>query len=249
MKLKFAFYLFLILCLEISVAQNSWIRINQVGYKQNSLKIAVLGSKNDISLNNFQLIDALTEDVVFTSQKISEYPEYACFTKIYRLDFSRFNVEGTYYIKANDIISPNLIISRNPYKGAADFILKYMRQQRCGYNPFLKDSCHTQDGFIVDHSTLDSTHIDVTGGWHDASDYLQYLATSANATFQMLFAYQQNPYAYKDRFDKDGNPGSNGIPDILDEAKWGLDWLNKMNPEYGFMFNQIADDRDHRKFT
>ena len=40
----------------------------------------------------------------------------------------------------------------------------------------------------------------------------------------------------------------NGIPDILDEAKWGLDWLVKMNPEYGIMFNQIADDRDHAGF-
>ncbi len=48
---------------------------------------------------------------------------------------------------------------------------------------------------------------------------------------------------------QNGDRGSNGIPDILDEAKWGLDWLNKMNPEYGVMFNQIADDRDHRKFT
>ena len=105
------------------------------------------------------------------------------------------------------------------------------------------------DGFIVDHPQLDSTHTDVTGGWHDASDYLQYVATSANATYQMLFAYQQNPNAFSDEYDKNGDPGKNGIPDILDEAKWGLDWLDKMNPKYGMMFNQIADDRDHRKFT
>ncbi len=48
---------------------------------------------------------------------------------------------------------------------------------------------------------LDSTHIDVTGGWHDASDYLQYVATSANATYQMMFAYQKNPNAFGDNYD------------------------------------------------
>ncbi|MDD6852666.1 MAG: glycoside hydrolase family 9 protein, partial [Bacteroidales bacterium] len=40
--------------------------------------------------------------------------------------------------------------------------------------------------------------------------------------------------------------GSNGVPDILDEARWGLEWLVKMNPDSATFFNQIADDRDHR---
>lgn len=129
--------------------------------------------------------------------------------------------------------------------GAADYLLNYMRQQGCGYNPFLKDSCHTKDGFFMDNPENDSAYVDVKGGWHDASDYLQYLTTSANATYQMLFAYKKNPESFGDNFDADGNKGSNGIPDIVDEAKWGLDWLVKMNPENGVMYNQIADDRDH----
>ena len=45
-----------------------------------------------------------------------------------------------------------------------------------------------------------------------------------------------------------GLKGKNGVPDILDEAMWGMDWLLKMNPDSGVMFNQIADDRDHRGF-
>ena len=130
----------------------------------------------------------------------------------------------------------------------ADYVLKYMRQQRCGYNPFLADSCHTHDGFIVDHPTKTGKIIDVTGGWHDASDYLQYVTTSANAVYQMLFAYSKNPSVYKDYYDASGRKGSNGIPDILDEARWGIDWLIKMNPDSGEMYNQIADDRDHVGF-
>src|SRR5258706_6132736 len=35
------------------------------------------------------------------------------------------------------------------------------------------------------------------------------------------------------------------MADVLDEAKWGLDWLLKMHPRPDWMFNQIADDRDH----
>lgn len=98
------------------------------------------------------------------------------------------------------------------------------------------------------HPTLDSTYINAVGGWHDASDYLQYVTTSANAVYQMLFAWQENPGAFSDIYDANGKSGTNGIPDILDEAKWGLDWLDRMNPSYGIMFNQIADDRDHVGF-
>ncbi|HMP32182.1 MAG TPA: glycoside hydrolase family 9 protein, partial [Saprospiraceae bacterium] len=144
--------------------------------------------------------------------------------------------------------SPIFAIGNDVYEGTADFALKYMRQQRCGFNPYLKDSCHTHDGYIMGHGVLDSTFIDVVGGWHDASDYLQYLTTSANATFQMLFAYENNSRAFTDAHQSNGLEGKNGIPDIIDEAKWGLDWMIKMNPYYGVMFNQIADDRDHLGF-
>lgn len=123
-----------------------------------------------------------------------------------------------------------------------------MRQQRCGYNPFLHDSCHTHDGYVIYGPVNDSAHIDVTGGWHDATDYLQYTATSANAVYQMLIAWQLNPSAFGDAYQANGEPGKNGRPDILDEARWGLDWLVKMNPDSGQMYNQIADDRDHIGF-
>lgn len=231
-----------------SLAQKSWIRVNQLGYTPKAVKAAVWAGKEDIAVSSFEIIDILTEKAVFQGRDIREYNSYACFTKIRRLNFSDFQKRGTFYIRAGKIQSPKFIIADDVYEGAADFLLGYMRQQRCGYNPFLQDTCHTEDGFIVDHPELESVHIDVTGGWHDASDYLQYVTTSANATYQMLFAYQQNPHAFGDKYDKKGEPGGNGIPDILDEAKWGLDWLDKMNPEYGVMFNQIADDRDHMGF-
>ncbi|MCB0535741.1 MAG: glycoside hydrolase family 9 protein, partial [Saprospiraceae bacterium] len=207
------------------------------GYTLDAVKVAVLGSKaEDLSVTSFEIVDVLTGKTVHKSNKIRSFGAYASFGKIFRLDFSDFSENGTFFIRAGKVESPPFPIDETVYNGAADFLLKYMRQQRCGYNPFLRDSCHTQDGFIVDFPARDSMQIDVTGGWHDASDYLQYVTTSANATYQMMFAYQQNPAAFGDIFDKNGDPGANGIPDVLDEAKWGLDWLDKMNPEDGIMF-------------
>ncbi|MCP4713121.1 MAG: polysaccharide deacetylase family protein [Planctomycetes bacterium] len=246
-KLKWILLVSLVLT-NSSSAQKNWIRINQLGYTPNSVKVAVLASKETASINSFEIVDVLTEKTAFRSQDIKTYSQYAAFQSISRLDFSSFKGSGTFYIKAANITSPHFRIADDIYNHAADFLLKYLRQQRCGYNPFLKDTCHTHDGFIVDHPELEMTHIDVTGGWHDATDYLQYVTTSANATHQMLFAFQQNPTAFADHFNAKGDPGANGIPDILDEAKWGLDWLDKMNPQPGVMFNQIADDRDHAGF-
>lgn len=228
-------------------AQKSWIRINQLGYTPNSIKVAVLISKENIDVSSFAVYDT-TGSKIFESSHVESFGSYTSFASAFRLNFSELKTEGKFYIAAGGIKSPLFKISKDVYNGTTDFLLKYMRQQQCGYNPFLKDSCHIHDGFIIYHPTLDSTFIDVVGGWHDASDYLKYVTTSANATFQMLFAYQQNPEAFGDEFDANGDPGSNGIPDILDEAKWGLNWLDKMNPDSAFMFNQIADDRDHIGF-
>lgn len=245
---KISFFFVIMFFAAISLFPQSWIRINQLGYQEKSTKVAVLVSKDNINLNSFVIKDAATDKIVFSKGIVKSYGKYGSFNTSFRLNFTAFSKKGTYYILANTAKSPVFKIDNSVYDGTADFLLKYMRQQRCGYNPFLKDSCHTHDGFIVYNPAKENQHIDVRGGWHDASDYLQYVTTSANAIFEMLFAYQQNPSAFGDKFDKDGNPGRNGIPDILDEAKWGLDWLVRMNPSKEEMYNQIADDRDHRGF-
>jgi len=121
-----------------------------------------------------------------------------------------------------------------------------MRQQRSGFNPFLKDSCHTTDGYTMYGPMADSTRINVWGGWHDATDYLQYVTTSANATYHLLAAYRDFPGVFTDRHQANGLDGANGNADVLDEARWGLDWLLKMHPRKDWMFNQLADDRDHQ---
>lgn len=242
---KFLLIIYLMFITDIPAKEKSWIRINQLGYLTEDIKVAVFVSKKNIEISEFNVYDAQTENLILSSRKVKSFGKYGAFNSTARLDFSELKTEGEFYIKAADVSSPKFKINNKIYDGTADFLLNYMWQQRCGYNPVIKDSCHTHDGFIVDHPEKTGKYIDVKGGWHDASDYLQYVTTTANAVYQLLFAYQQNKEVFGDLFDANGNNNPNGNPDILDEAKWGLDWLIKMNPEYGVMFNQIADDRDH----
>lgn len=234
--------------IAVTVFSQQWIRVNQLGYLPKDVKVAVWLSKSDFQLAGFKVIDELTGKIAFNGRVANPSTPNNAFKTAYRLDFTGFTKSGTFHIKAGDVISPSFRIGDNVYRGAADVPLKYMRQQRCGYNPFLKDSCHRQDGRIVGHPTRDGEKIEAWGGWHDASDYLKYVTTSANAVFQMLFAYKQNPEAFGDFYDANGLAGSNGIPDVLDEAKWGLDWLVRLNPDKDTFFNQVADDRDHASF-
>lgn len=224
---------------------DEWIRINHLGYLPQSKKVAVFMSEELTEIKNFSLIDIFTGKTVHTFNSPKASGKIGKMKSTYRLDFSEFNEIGTYYLKAGKAQSPHFPINNQVYNGTADFLLNYMRQQRCGYNPYLRDSFHVHDGYIVYHPTKSGQAIDVRGGWHDATDYLQYTTTSANAIYQMMFAYLQNPESFGDAYDAAGHPNANGIPDIVDEIKWGLDWMNRMNPSKGELYNQIADDRDH----
>ncbi len=252
-RLLFIFFLLSFTGKKNTAEVNSWIRINQLGYTPAGIKVAVWCSKEPPdsyreAISNWQLIDAKAKKIASSGKAGPAFGAYGPFVQTYRLDFSKFNKPGRYYLQVGMTKSPEFEIDNDVYKGAADFCLRYMRQQRTGFNPYLKDSCHTHDGYVLYGAKAgipDSTHIDVVGGWHDASDYLQYATTSANATYHLLMAYRDFPTVFGDEKQANGLDGENGMADVLDEAKWGLDWLLKMHPKDDWMFNQIADDRDH----
>lgn len=225
--------------------QRTFIRINQLGYLPGAPKVAVACSLDSVSIKSFSVQD-LTGRVVLGPRAAKSSGRFGPCASTHRLDFSSLRSRGRYQIVAGGAVSPSVRIDANAYAGAADTLLYYMRQQRSGFNPIVRDSVHKRDGIIVDHPTRTGQFVSVSGGWADASDYLQYVTTSANATFVMLMAYRDNPRAFADKFGSNGLPGPNGIADILDEARHGLDWLLRMYPGGEDMFNQIADDRDHR---
>jgi peptidoglycan/xylan/chitin deacetylase (PgdA/CDA1 family) len=245
LKILFLFIGFCLLVCTNGLKAQTVIRINQLGYTPGGIKVAVLGSKQVVAVNGFELIDLTTGKIAFSAPTGAAFGAYGPFQTTYRLNFSAFTGQGRFVLKAGDTYSPPFRIDHKVYQGTADFCLRYMRQQRSGFNPSLNDSCHMQDGYTLYGPMPDSTKIDVWGGWHDASDYLQYVTTSANATYQLLAAWRDFPQVFSDKHAANGLPGPNGSPDIADEARWGLEWLAKMHPAKNIMYHQIADDRDH----
>ena len=230
---------------SLTLHAESWIRINQLGYLPESVKVAVMMTTTPgTAPGPFEVVDVFSGETVFKGTAEPTGP-LGQMEATYRLNFSALEREGAYRIRFADGESEVFPVGNRVYDGTADFVLNYMRSRRCGWNPLIRDSCHTRDGYILYHPTRTGEFIDVTGGWHDATDCLQYTTTSANAIYQMMFAYDQNPEAFPDRCKADGTPGPNGIPDIVDEIYWGMDWLDRMNPAPGEYYNQIADDRDH----
>jgi hypothetical protein len=222
----------------------AFVRVNQLGYVPDAPKVAVVCALRPITLTDLVVEGANGARVLGPRATHREGALGGC-VETYRLDFTALQRTGSYRVRAGAYVSPDVRISDDVYTGLADTLLGYMRQQRSGYNPFFRDSAHTKDGIIVDHPTRTGDTIRVSGGWADAADYLQYVTTSATATYHLLAAYRDAPRAFGDRYDSRGLPGVNGTPDVLDEARHGLDWLVRMFPDDSTMFNQLGDDRDH----
>ncbi|MGH7482382.1 MAG: glycoside hydrolase family 9 protein [Longimicrobiales bacterium] len=221
-----------------------FIRVNLVGWRPVDPKVAVACALHEQPPGRFDVVRASDRQVVLRGLEAKPLGAFAGCVATYRIDLSALRAEGEYRVIGGGATSPPVRIARDAYAGLADSTLVYLRQQRSRWNPLLRDSVHTLDGILVEHP--DSGRIlDVSGGWFDAADYLQYVTTSGTATFMLLQAWRDHPDAFGDAFDAAGLPGANGVPDVLDEARWGLDWLLRMYPQDDLLLNQIADDRDH----
>lgn len=220
-----------------------FIRVNQLGYLTAAPKVAVVCALDSIPRVTYSVTDS--RGALVLRRTTSSVGAFASCRSTYRLDLTVLDRPGSYRIRVNGAEPVVLRIGADVYAGATDSLLVYMRQQRSGWNPIFKDSVHRKDGIVVDHPMFGGTFIPVSGGWADASDYLQYVATSANAVYVMLAALRDFPHAFADRFAADGSPGTNGTPDVLDEAEHGLEWLLRMYPGDSVLFNQLGDDRDH----
>jgi hypothetical protein len=174
--------------------------------------------------------------------------KWGAFSHQYILDLSEIEAPGTYVLHTAGAPCGEFLVQEDPYEDAIAMMVRFMQQQRCGYNPYFDVVCHQHDGRLFDAPVPDSTYLDCSGGWHDAGDQLKYLITSSNATARMLLAYELAPRLFADSADALGLPDPNGVPDILDEARWGLEWILKLHPKPEWLIHQIADDRDHRGF-
>jgi len=230
------------------VPQKIYIRVNQVGYLLAEEKSALLFSNRPVR-EKYALVDSESEDVVlWLKPSLSKAETWGAFDYYYLCDFSQVTRPGSYFLRGERTGTSSGVfqISDQAYDHLQEILLEFMRQQRCGYNPALDMVCHQRDGRSFYGPMPDSTYVDVSGGWHDAGDQLKYLITGSYATAHMLLSYSLYPDRFEDFTNALGQPGANGIPDVLDEAKWGLDWIFKLHPAPDQLVHQVADDRDHR---
>ena len=237
-------YVFLCALAPLCASAVEVLRVNEVGYLPDDVKVAVYLGDTDPAAVDFRIGGSVPDSVVPAPAWGSiPYAARVYFSSAQSGEHSLTASKGSTLLASKTVRVADDAYSRFDLK---ELPLNYLRQQRCGYNPVHDRNCHLSDGRRVLSGTADGDSVDVTGGWHDASDYLQYLPTSANTVYQLLFAYSMQPEIWGDAFDASGRPGANGVPDIVDEARWGLEWMCRMNPSDGVYYNQTADDRDHR---
>lgn len=218
-----------------------YFRYNQVGYLPADLKSALVLSKGELANSTFEIVDMNTNKTAFEGIIVSSNRGYAGFNYAYKLDFSKLTAQGKYFIRIGNVKSSGFSVGEKLFSPLVDSLLAFYKVQRCGYtNPKFHNICHVADATsLIDGKTSISSKMDLTGGWHDAGDYVKFLNTTAVTTYTLLFAYDFDPVRFG--FDND----KNGIPDILEEAKIGLDWMLRCYYSPSKLVTQVQDLRDH----
>jgi len=204
----------------------------------------VLLSEAPVSDARFRVVNASTEAAGLQSESVPLKAVSGTFLHCRELDFSALRTPGRYVVEMAGVKSDTFTVANDVYKKVLSYPLQYLLEQRCGSNPAFGKSCHQHDGIVVD-GPHNGKRIDAVGGYHDASDYLRFLITTSYVAGNLLVTYKEFPALWGDRLDLNGTANSNGVPDILDEARWGIEWMLKLNPSEGELYHQVADDRDH----
>ena len=221
------------------------LRVNLGGYHPDDRKVAVLFADRPLSGSFTVTVVGAQKPSLTGAIPPRSIGVWGRFRHHYTLDFTAVRAPGTYVLDAAGA-SARITIGTSVRDAWPGYLLEHLRQQRCGYNPFLDTVCHPFDGRSAYGPLPAGTYVDARGGWHDAGDQLKYLITSSNATAQLMMAWHLNPEALKeDRVDALGHAAPNGDPDVLDEARWGLEWMLRLHPDADQLYHQVADDRDH----
>ena len=234
-----------------------FIVVDQFGYRAAANKVAVIrdprtGYDADESFtpgSEYAVVDVASDETVFTGEPVAwnggaEDP--ASGDVVYWFDFSSVTTPGDYVVRdvERDVRSVTFRIHDAVYKGVLGHAVRMFYYQRAGQEKsaehagaaYADAASHLgpgQDGETRSWLAKDdpSTARDLRGGWYDAGDFNKYTAWTASYVVLLLRAYEASPAAFTDdtRIPESGN----GIPDVLDEALWGLAWLARMQLDDG----------------
>jgi len=236
---------------------SKYILVDQFGYLPESDKIAVIrdpltGYDADESYtpgSEFVLVNALTSEQVYTNTIEtwnSGAEDGSSGDRAWWFDFSSCTEQGVYFVLdiSNNKRSCNFWISYGVYNEILKQAVRSFFYQRAGFD---KAQPYANEGWtdgashigplqdkncrIFNDPNNPETERDLHGGWYDAGDYNKYTSWTANYVVEMMKAYLENPEAWADSYNIPES--GNGIPDLLDEAKWGFDHLLRLQNENG----------------
>jgi endoglucanase len=255
-------YFFLLLfvkdnCAQSSIPFSKYIKVDQFGYRLLSKKIAVIvdpqvgydATESFNPSNNYEVRKYNDNTVVFNGI-IAPWKNGAIDTtsgdKAWWFDFSSVTTAGSYYIYdvGNKVASYRFDIGDNVYNDVLKAAMRMFFYNRCGAvktvanaginyadaASFVGAGQDKNCRSVYDKNDA-STEKDLSGGWWDAGDYNKYVTFATTPIHLLLDAYEQNPMIWGDDFNIPES--GNNIPDILDEIKWELDWLKKMQQTDG----------------
>jgi len=244
---------------------NRFIIVDQFGYLPVSKKIAVLkdpvtGFDAALSFspgNKYVVVNANTGKHVYRGQPViwkSGNTDASSGDKAWHFDFSNVTETGRYFIldSVKNERSYEFEISHFVYHEVLKQAVRTFFYQRAG---FAKEAQFAGEGWadgashIGPNQDLDcrlysdrenaATSRNLSGGWYDAGDYNKYTNWTANYVVEMMKAYIENPNAWGDNYNIPES--GNGIPDLLDEAKWGIDHLLRMQESDGSVLCIVSE--------
>lgn len=205
------------------------ILVDQVGYAVGSKKMAMINGETPPE--TFSVLDADTDREVYTGKIESKGYDLSVNAYISYADFTDFNAVGTYYIQAASIGRSYVFeIIEEPYKDLLTKVFNQYYFNRCGLTlsselagDAAHNACHSREAQMKEEAMI---RLDVSGGWHVDEIGSRDVVKGCQAVNTLLLAYEIYP---DDMGDDMGIPESgNGIPDVLDEVKYEIDWLLKM---------------------
>lgn len=239
--------------LQVNGQQSPFIHVDQFGYHTASWKIAVLsdpveGFNSGLSFvpgTMLEIRDFVSDSIVMTVSP-SQWKEGAVHDQSgdrgWHLDFTHLVKPGRYtiYDASTGERSAPFSISDNPYRDVLTAAGRMFFYNRCGAaksilhaGPGWSDGVSfKQDEYTrsLEHPFDPALYKDLRGGWFDAGDYNKYVTFANAPVHDLLWTWQENPQACGD--DWNIPESGNGIPDMLDEVFWELDWIYRMtNPD------------------
>ncbi|MFO7680034.1 MAG: glycoside hydrolase family 9 protein [Chloroflexota bacterium] len=230
------------------------IKLNQVGYTPPAVKVAhVTGFDEALTAQvgtPFSVRSLSNNQVVYQGElePVAAYDAVVSGERVLAADFSGLTAPGDYYLSVDAYQmadSPPFAIGADVYDELLADSLRYLYLQRSGLplaetyaGQFARGAGHMQDAEAAFRSGA-KPPVDVAGGWYDAGDYGKYVNAGATAVSDLLWAYETFPEQFPDGQLNIPESG-NGIPDLLDEARWELDWLLKMqDPDSGGFYHMV----------